>query len=103
MKAVTMGAEREGKSSMSKLLSTVRERPSRRRWEMELMQKNQHIRSRGKWGASEMPANVCRRQQGSNNRLYRITSLSIDNLVIHGVYLCSMRLSPPDDYTPDYC
>ena len=70
---------------------------------MELMRKSQHIRSRGKWGASEMPANACRRQQGSNNRPYRITSLSIDNPVIHGVYLYSKRLSPRDDYTADYC
>ena len=65
------------------------------------MRNSQHILSVKKGGRQGASRGV-RRQQGSNNRVYRITSLSIDNPVIHGIYLCSMGLSPPDDYTPDY-
>ena len=65
------------------------------------IQNSQHILSVKKGGRQSASRGV-RRQQGSNNRVYRIISLSIDNLVIHGVYLCSMGLSPPDNYTPDY-
>ena len=65
------------------------------------MQNNQHILSVKKKRRQSISREI-RHQQRLNNQMYRIISLSIDNLIIHDIYLCFMRLSSSDNYMPDY-